>query len=128
VEERYIIEELTGDLYTKYKIKFEKEREDLYKELQGNKIEMSKLEDCILYSLTCCVNLSQMWASGDYTQRQELQNALFAEGIVYDRQKDECRSTSDNEFLSEVALISRNLGNKQNRNNNNFNPTPASAC
>lgn len=65
-----------------------------------------------------------MWASGDYTQRQELQNALFEGGIVYDRKKDECLSTSDNEFLSEVAQLSKNLSNGQDGNNNNFNPTP----
>jgi hypothetical protein len=127
LEERYIMEEVTGDLYVKYKTKFETEKEDLIKELKGNKIEMSKLEDYILYSLSCCMNLSKMWACGDYTQRQELQNALFDKGIVYDRQKDECRSTSDNEFLSEVALISRYLDNQEDNNKKKFNPTSPSA-
>ncbi len=110
LEERFILEEITADLYQKYKAKFEKQIEDLAQQMTENEIEMSKLDDYLSYSLLNCINLSKMWASGDYTQRQELQNALFREGIVYDRQKDQCRSTSDNEFLNEIARISTDSG------------------
>lgn len=58
-----------------------------------------------------------MWASGDYYQRQELQNALFEAGIVYDRQKDECRSTADNEFITEIAKLSGDFSNFPTANN-----------
>jgi hypothetical protein len=83
-------------------------------------MEMSKLEDYITFSLANCTNLSKMWASGDYYQRQELQNALFTEGIVYDRQKDDCRSTSDNYFITEAALLSKDLGSFSENNNQHF--------
>lgn len=110
IEERFILEELTAELYTKYKVKFEKEMEDIEAERTTNKIEMSKLDDYIAFSLSCCTNLGKMWASGDYTQRQELQNALFEGGIVYDRQKDECRDTGTNEFLTTISELSKDLG------------------
>lgn len=109
LEERYILEELTGELYSKYKSKFEKEAEELHKEMKQNKIELSKLEDYIAYSLMCCCNLNEMWHSGDYTQRQELQNALFEGGIVYDREKDQCRGIQANEFVSAMAQLSGSL-------------------
>lgn len=109
LEERFIIEELTAELYQKYKAKFEAEIDEIEAQRAGNKIEMSKLDDYIAFSLSCCVNLSKMWTSGDYTQRQELQKALFEDGIVYDRQKDECRSINDNEFIWEVAQLSKDL-------------------
>ena len=111
LEERFILEELTGELYNKYKAKFEKETEELEAQKANNKIEMSKLEDFISVSLKFACNLREIWASGDYTQRQELQNALFEAGIVYDRQKDECRSTGDNEFLAEIAELSGDFSN-----------------
>ena len=57
----------------------------------------------------CCSNLNKIWHSGDYNQRQELQNALFEAGIVYDRQKDECRSIEENEFKSAVAQLSTGM-------------------
>lgn len=120
LEERFILEELTGELYNKYKAKFEKETEELEAQRANNKIEMSKLEDFISVSLEFACNLREMWACGDYAQRQELQNALFEAGIVYDRQKDECRSTGDNEFLTEIAELSGDFSNFPTENNNNL--------
>ena len=42
-------------------------------------------------------------------QRQELQNALFEGRMVYERVKDECRGLQANEFVSAMALLSKNL-------------------
>jgi hypothetical protein len=95
----------------KYKAKFEKETEELEAQKASNKIEMSKLEDYIAVSLDYSCNLSKMWQQGDYTQRQELQNSLFEGGIIYDRKKDECRSAGDNEFITAIARISKDLAN-----------------
>ncbi len=119
LEERFITEELTAELYNKYKAKFEKEIEDLEAQRANNKIEVSKLEYYIGESLDFACNLSKMWASGDYAQRQELQNALFEGGIIYDRQKDECRSVGENEFVTEVAQLSRGLADIDNQNGTN---------
>jgi site-specific DNA recombinase len=106
LEERYILEEITGDLYQKYKAKFEAEREGIEVEIKKNKIEMSKLDDYINYTLNLSINLRKIWASSDYTQRQELQNIFFPQGISYNRQKDECRTIEVNEFLEEVSELS----------------------
>lgn len=127
LEERFILEELTIELYHKYKGKFEQDMLQLQQQMKGNEIEMSKLDDYISFSLANCTNLSKMWALGDYTQRQELQNALFNDGIVYDRQKDECRSTSDNEFLTEIARIAKHSGNPSEENKQILSLTPLRA-
>ena len=107
LEERYILEEITGELYQKYKLKFETEREGIEVEIKKNKIEMSKLDDYINFTLNLSINLRKMWASSDYTQRQELQNTFYPQGITYNRQKDECRSIEVNEFLEEASDLSR---------------------
>lgn len=117
LEERYILEELNADLYNKYKGKFEKEIEEIEAKKASNRIEMSKLEDYIAISLEFACNLREMWAFGDYAQRQELQNALFEAGITYDRQKDECRSTGDNIFITEIAELSGDFSNFPTANN-----------
>lgn len=54
---------------------------------------------------------------GDYTQCQELQNTILETVIVYDRQKDECRSTGDNEFITEIAELSGDFSNFPTANN-----------
>lgn len=127
LEERFIVEELTSELYQKYKVKFEKEKEELSQQMTQNSIEMSKLDEFISFTLMCCTNLHKMWALGDYSQRQELQIALFENGIVYDRQKDECRSIGTNEFITEIAHLSKDLGNFSDNNNQNFNPASLGA-
>ena len=109
LEERFITEELTAELYHKYKAKFEKEIQEMEAQKANNQIEMSKLDNYIAFSLECAVNLNKMWALGNYTQRQELQNALFDSGIVYDRQKDECRSLGNNEFITTIAQLSKDF-------------------
>lgn len=63
-----------------------------------------------------------MWTLEDYTQRQELQNALFEDGIVYDRQKDECRSAGNNEFVSEIVDLSKDMATLNETDTLNFNP------
>lgn len=127
LEERFILEELTAELYHKYKAKFEAEKQDLSNQMSHNRIEMSKLEDFISVALMFSINLSKMWALGDYTQRQELQNALFEDGIVYDRQKDECRSTGNNEFISEIVDLSGDLATLKETDSRNFNPSSPSS-
>ncbi len=109
LEERFVLEEITADLYNKYKDKFVKEIAETASQMQKNKIELSKLDEHVTFALASCSNLSKLWASGDYTQRQELQNVLFEKGITYNRQTDECRSIEDNEFLTVIALISKDL-------------------
>jgi site-specific DNA recombinase len=127
LEERFILEEITSELYYKYKAKFENEVDEIAIEMKLNAIDMSKLDDYIAFGLDFCFNLNEMWASGDYTQRQEIQNAFFEQGIIYDRKKDECRSLEVNEFLVEASDLSRDLSNIVLSKNKKTTPTSVGA-
>lgn len=120
LEERFILEEINGEQYLKYKEKFEHEKKETEALIQKNTIEVSRLEDFIDFSLGCTIKLSKMWASGNYTQRQELQNTLFEHGIEYNREKDECRDLGTNFFVKEIARISRHLSTFTNLELQNF--------
>ncbi len=109
LEERYILEEISSELYGKYKQKFEAEKDEIEGQIKRNAIDMSKLDDYIDFTLNLSENLSKMWASSDYTQRQELQKTFFPQGITYNRKKDECRSIEVNDFLKETAELSKVL-------------------
>lgn len=127
LEERYILEEITGELYYKYKAKFEKEIDEISKNMKENSIELSKLDDYINFSLNFCSNLSEMWASGDYIQRQELQNSFFEQGITYDRKNDACRSIEINEFLIEISDLSKSFSKFTSDQLKNFKLSSAEA-
>jgi len=128
LEERFVLEELTAELYNKYKDKFVKEIAEISSRLQENQIEMSKLEDYISFSLSFCSNLSKMWACGDYNQRQELQNILFEKGIIYNRQNDECRSVEENQFITAIAQLSKELTTFGEQKKNNLTPSSVRSC
>lgn len=119
LEERFVLEEIDREVYLKYKAKFEDEIAQLKTEMKQNKIEMSKLDEYISFSLQCCSNLQKMWTLGNYSQRQELQKALFDTGIIYDRQKDQCRTISENTFVTQTAQFSRDLNDSNGNNTGN---------
>ncbi len=123
LEERFILEEITGELYQKYKTKFEKEKDEIELQISKNKIEMSKLDDYINYTLNLSLNLRKMWQQGDYTQRQELQNTFFPKGITYNRKEDVCRTIETNEFLEEVSDLSGTFATFTTEQIENFKPT-----
>ncbi len=127
LEERYILEEIAGDLYQKYKQKFEVERDEIEARMKNNTIELSRLDGLIKFTFTMAENLPKMWASGDYMQRQELQNAFFSEGITYNRQKDECRCDKPNYFLAHIADLSGEMAKFTPEEIKNFNPSSLEA-
>lgn len=108
--------------FTKNTAKFEKERDEIEAQMSKNKIEMSKLDENISYTLNLSIILRKIWASGDYTQRQELQNTFLPSGITYNRQKEECRSIETNEFLEEVSDLSGTFANFSQTQFKNLNP------
>jgi site-specific DNA recombinase len=127
LEERYILEEIAGDLYQKYKQKFEVERDEIEARMKNNTIELSRLDSLIKFTFTMAENLPKMWASGDYMQRQELQTAFFSEGISYNRQKDECRLDKPNYFLEHIADLSGEIAKFTPEQIKNFDPTSLEA-
>ena len=122
LEERYILEEITAELYYKYKAKFEQEMLSIDAENINHKIELSKLDEYLNYALEYSTKLNEMWALGDYTQRQELQNTFFEQGIEYNRENSTCRTLETNEFLELVADLSKDYDNFTPNQLKNFKP------
>ncbi len=60
IEERYILEEITGELYQKYKQKFEIERDEIEGRMMKNTIELSKLDVFIRFTFKASENLRQL--------------------------------------------------------------------
>ena len=110
LEERHVMEELSGDLYTKYVSKLQKEKDDLEQKLQDSGIEMSKVDGFIEYIIHAADKPHEIWQSGDYADRQKLQYMVFPEGILYNRKKDECRSEKTNPVFEYIADLSKVLG------------------
>jgi site-specific DNA recombinase len=110
LEERYINEEITPDLYRKYTDRFNSEREELRRFLEQTGYSASNLETYIENSLQYVMELPSMWASSDYVGKRKLQFRVFPEGFFYNKKNDQPRTTKMN---SVFALIARLKGNTE---------------
>jgi site-specific DNA recombinase len=53
---------------------------------------------------------------GDFYQKQQFQNMLFPEGLVYDAQNNDYRTPTVNPVISYIADLSKDLEHKKSRN------------
>ena len=90
LEERYITEEITPELYVKYASKFKQERVGLLKEIQRLTGQSSNHQELIEEAVYNASNLSKMWVSGTYNDKIKVQNWLFPEGLIYNKKKRYC--------------------------------------
>ena len=93
LEERFVREEITKEMFLKYQEKFRGEMRQIQDNLQKSAIQVSNLEECVETVIDYAANLRETWDSADYKARVRLQYLLFPEGIRYNKQKNECRTT-----------------------------------
>jgi len=61
-------------------------------------------------------NLSQLWVSSDYNNKQALQYLLFPDGLLYSRQNATVRTPKVNALFQAIPLLARIPGeNKKSR-------------
>lgn len=109
VQERYVIGEINDDLFQKFNKKFVAEKEEIENELNKGGINSSNLDFYINESLELFGNLNSIWASSDYTRKQKIQNVLFPDGIVYNRQKDKVQTSKINSVMELARCLSMSL-------------------
>ncbi len=113
-EERYMNEEIAQDLFVKYAEKYKLERLELLRKMRESESSSSNHEDAVDLALNYAVNLTKMWHSGDFIKKQRLQYFLFPEGLTYNKQNDEVRTTKYNSVFLWIAYKQKELeGNKK---------------
>lgn len=103
VEERYITEEITPELYVKHAEKFKQEKVGLLKELTKLEGHSSSHEEIVDHALGNAVNISKMWLSGEYKDKIRVQNWIFPEGLIYNKKKDTVRTPKINQAYAWMA-------------------------
>ncbi len=114
IEERFAIGEINKEMHNKFKAKFEQERAGIEQEMNKSSINFSNLKKTLDFALKICSNPLLLWEKSNYDGKKVFQNLLFPEGIYYNRELDQSRTTRINSFFSLIASISRGLeGNKK---------------
>ncbi|MDP2385675.1 MAG: recombinase family protein [Bacteroidota bacterium] len=115
IEERFAIGDIEKDLYQKFTLKYKKERAEILEEIGKSEFENSNLEKRINKYCQILMNLPQLWASNEYRGKLELQELLFPNGILFDREINGFRTPEINQValvMSQIAmgLMGKNKG------------------
>ena len=89
MEERFVLSEITKEQYDKFSSKYRDELSQLRKEIKAIAEMSSNLEKAVEKGLNISENISQLWISADYYEKQKLQYMLFPEGLLYDKKMTE---------------------------------------
>lgn len=85
---------ITVDIvFNLYQKKFKKELADIQKEMQKSALQVSNLQECVETVVKFAGNLKEMWHSGAYQDKVRQQYLLFPDGIRYNKQTNQCRTT-----------------------------------
>lgn len=115
-EEKYIEEDLDKESFKRYKLKCEEELAEIAKEEQHLQNPLSNSEKLINFSVQICQNLSQLWFSGDLSNRVKLQKMVFPDGIEYDLENRCYRTKRVNSLIAQISHLARVSSENKKRN------------
>lgn len=105
LEERYIEEEIGGDLYHKYRDRYTVEKKEIEEKLMVLSRQVSNLDESIGFAIKFALELPLKWVSADYNTKQCIQFLLFPRGISYAKKTDECRTPRINSVFLYIAYF-----------------------
>ena len=109
LEERYAIGKINDQVFEKYNTKYEQEKDEILQEIQKCTINSSNLEKIIDFALKICLKPLQMWKSRDVGERTNLQDFIFPEGIIYNKQKGRVQTKGINSLFVLIPRIAKLL-------------------
>ena len=107
LEERFVLKEITAELYAKFSQKYQSEIDKLNLEIFQHSNISSNLKKSVKKGLEIAQNISQIWASGDFYDKQKLQYLLFPDGMLYDKENGTVLTTKVNCFFKQIAIETR---------------------
>ena len=119
LEERFALGEITSEIFDKFHVKYKMEQEAFFEEIEESKFSLSNLEKGVDKGLKMLTNLKKMWELSTYYEKQRLQNILFPEGILYNKEKNHYRTFRANMALVQIASLSSSLEPKKHKHPSN---------
>ena len=108
IEERFILEEISQELFEKYMPKYSKEKHEIINQLENSMFDLSNLEKELDSVVEIVTNSLEIWELGSYNMKQKPQKLVFLEGIHYYRQNDHDRTNRVNAVFELSRSLSMN--------------------
>jgi site-specific DNA recombinase len=106
LEERHALGKINEDIFLKYYNKYLEEKKGLEEQLEKLSQKLSNPNELINFACKMASKLSAVWDYSDYYQKQNLQYLIFPEGIEYDAEKEEYRTSKINSAFALIAYLS----------------------
>ena len=116
LEEKYLGENISRELFEKYNNKYVDELTECKKQLSSNEFHGSNLEKAIKKCLKISQNLKEAWVSATYEDKQTLQKLVFPNGVVYNKENRTVRTLRSNTLFSCIPVLTRVLEEKKSGN------------
>jgi|GEM_PF-6343663 len=71
--------------------------------LQRRKV--SNLEQLVDNAITLASKFASLWESSEYTEKQNIQNLVFPDGMVYCKKTNECRTPRINNIFRQITEL-----------------------
>ncbi len=110
IEERFVIGEIDRELYEKFRPKYEKEFFEIEQDLNKIGGYSSNLKKVINYTIKICRNPLLLWESSNLENKRIFQNMLFPDGIFYNHELDQVRTSRVNSFFSLIPELTSLTG------------------
>ncbi|MEO5912180.1 MAG: hypothetical protein ABIP95_14920 [Pelobium sp.] len=102
MEIKYVEENMEKRLYEKYITIYKSGKTELTLKLDTHMVNSSNLEKLLVKGLKMAENISSVWASSDFHDKQTLQKLIFSEGILYNKQHDTVQTLRINSLFSKL--------------------------
>lgn len=113
VEEKYVLGNINKELYIKYHSKYTAEIQELEKQMAKIDLGSSNLDKCLELVMKFCRNPLLLWNNGKIGEKTILQNLLFPNGIVYNRENDQVRTSRINSIFALIPELAKVLKGKK---------------
>ena len=114
------------EICTKQLEKIEAERDEILSQLEEKDKSILNLSGYVNFGLSLKDNMLRLWQLGDLSQKKRVQNLMFPDGLVYNKENDDIEPISKNEFMFLFGLKSRDYeSKKRDKSSKNDNLSPS---
>ena len=113
---RFGMGEIGEEIYEMTNKDLQEKLDNIERGLAECRKKLSSLDSEVDDILAMCCKLDSLWRDASLETCQKLQNLLFPNGILWDKEKDDYRTFDENEALSIITRLSVNYKNKKEDN------------
>ncbi len=117
IDENYYVKgNMNTEVYQKYKLKYLSQKDEILKELEGNKTTSSNLDKLLESAAHFSTKLATVWLSSSVSKKEALQKLVFPEGVYYNLKKQSFRTEKVNfvfSLFASLSQVSDDLKNEQ---------------